>query len=451
MNFLLYLVFFAVFQKTYGNYQEQNINRAQKLREAFGLILSLLFFVILLDGSIPIVAYYVGLVYLYHVNAITKKPALLAAVSPLLIYRLAPYFDHLIPEPIVHVLPSLTEKATFTDIKYMMAPVGMAFITLTIIDLIMNSSCDEKLSQKLLFIFYPPKVLGPIDTWKKFSKHSFKEIPLTPIVASRLGLTLISSAIRVGFAFYTQNQIFYILDLYGKVSFPILLLPAIGFAQMCVYFNSIQGMTELSQEIAQLGSKSLPDNFKNLHSSRFFSEFWQRWHINITRFFGYNLYRPLRQNNLPSHISTMVVFLTFGLWHGTYIELILFGALSGILIVLEGKLDLKPNRLRTFLIMSLVFVLSVPTGLFHRLDLYALFDFELFWQLFYSISLLLAAQIGFFLIAGYSSKKKIGYFSFTLSKLPESIHLLTIGIIFGIAYLSSPFLLNLKRIGYGYL
>ena len=450
MDFLLCLIFFISLQKTYENSHGISTSSPKKLSEILRLALSILFFITILKGSVLTAGYFITLISVYHINCIAKMPAIFGALMPLLFYRLLPYIENFIPSTLFEVLIGTTE-VTNANIKYAMAPIGIAFITLAAIDVIMNSNSKEKLNSKITFLFYPPKVLGPIDMWSNFSKITFKKTPISPIILVNLSLVLIMSSLRICFAYYTQRYVFYILDTHGKTSLPLLMLPIIGLVQMCILYNSIQGVTELSQALANLGNISLADNFKKLYSARYFSEFWQRWHINITKFFGVNLYRPLRRRNLSVDISTIIVFIAFAFWHGAYLELTIFGLLSGLLIVFERRFELIPNRLRTFFVMSIVFSLSVPNGLFHRLTIQALFNFSDYELHLHSILFLVTSQVLFFLVAGWSSQRNIKYLVSLVAKLPRQMHIIIAGIAFGIAYQLSPFLLGNTPTGYGYL
>ena len=69
------------------------------------------------------------------------------------------------------------------------------------------------------------------------------------------------------------------------------------------------------------------------------TEFWQRWHITLTRWFTDYVYFPIIQKNLRSNTRrNIAVFLTMGLiglWHGADWTFIIFGVFHGFLIVLE--------------------------------------------------------------------------------------------------------------------
>ena len=71
-------------------------------------------------------------------------------------------------------------------------------------------------------------------------------------------------------------------------------------------------------------------------------EFWNRWHITLSRFFVTYVYIPLgggRKGTKIKLINSMIVFLLSGLWHGASWNYVMWGFLNG-LGVMFNNLDL---------------------------------------------------------------------------------------------------------------
>ena len=67
-------------------------------------------------------------------------------------------------------------------------------------------------------------------------------------------------------------------------------------------------------------------------------EFWQRWHITLSRFLTSYIYFPLggnRKGELRTYFNLMVVFLASGLWHGAGWLFLLWGGLHGVGILVN--------------------------------------------------------------------------------------------------------------------
>ena len=86
---------------------------------------------------------------------------------------------------------------------------------------------------------------------------------------------------------------------------------------------------------------SFPENFNYPYESKSITEFWRRWHISLGTWFREYVYIPLggnRKGRGRQIINLAVVWLLTGLWHGAYLNFVLWGAYYGILLILEKLL-----------------------------------------------------------------------------------------------------------------
>lgn len=84
---------------------------------------------------------------------------------------------------------------------------------------------------------------------------------------------------------------------------------------------------------------NLPDNFRRPYFSTTFKEFWKRWHIALSSWFGDYLYIPLGGNRVRYGrylLNLMIVFLVSGLWHGAAWTFVIWGGLHGIYQIIEA-------------------------------------------------------------------------------------------------------------------
>ena len=78
----------------------------------------------------------------------------------------------------------------------------------------------------------------------------------------------------------------------------------------------------------------LPINFMSPYKARSIIEFWQRWHITLSRFLKDYLYIPLGGNRTNRQmINIMITMLIGGMWHGANWAFLLWGAIHGAMIV----------------------------------------------------------------------------------------------------------------------
>lgn len=102
----------------------------------------------------------------------------------------------------------------------------------------------------------------------------------------------------------------------------------------------------------------LPRNFDSPYKAVSVGDFWDRWHITLSRFFRNCVYIPLggnRKGMVRTCVNLMIIFLISGLWHGAGWGFLLWGALHGAAMVVERLLRGKV-RLPRWLGWLLTFV-----------------------------------------------------------------------------------------------
>ncbi len=90
--------------------------------------------------------------------------------------------------------------------------------------------------------------------------------------------------------------------------------------------------------IAFLFGIRLPLNFNSPYKAKSIIEFWQRWHITLSRFLKDYLYVPLggnRKGTARRYTNLMITMLLGGLWHGAGWTFVIWGALHGFYLVVN--------------------------------------------------------------------------------------------------------------------
>ena len=112
-------------------------------------------------------------------------------------------------------------------------------------------------------------------------------------------------------------------------------------------------------------------NFDSPYLSQSITEFWRRWHLSLSTWLRDNLYYPLggnRQGPVRTYINLALVMLLGGLWHGAAWNFVIWGAIHGMMLILErlgGKYPLY-ERLPGFAKMAITFVIVCFTWVFFR-------------------------------------------------------------------------------------
>ncbi|MCH5339023.1 MAG: MBOAT family protein [Acetatifactor sp.] len=132
-----------------------------------------------------------------------------------------------------------------------------------------------------------------------------------------------------------------------------------------IYFD-FSGYCDMAIGIGRMFNIELPGNFNSPYKAVSITDFWDRWHMTLTRFFTKYVYIPLggnRKGTVRTCVNVMIVFLLSGLWHGASWNFVFWGGCHGLLMVIErllkNKLERIPKIIRgcfTFLFVNVMWV-----------------------------------------------------------------------------------------------
>ena len=222
-------------------------------------------------------------------------------------------------------------------------PLGISFFTFQQIaflaDTAKGSVGRQKLLDYALFVtFFPQLIAGPIVSHEEMLPQ-FQDVSRKRPSAENiyhgirifvLGLSkkvlladTFGQAVNWGFQYYT------VLD--GLNTFLVAL-----FYTLQLYFD-FSGYCDMARGIGYLFNIKIPVNFLSPYKSGSILEFWDRWHITLTRFFTKYVYIPLggnRKGIFRTCLNVMIVFCISGIWHGAGWTFFVWGLLHGCLSVL---------------------------------------------------------------------------------------------------------------------
>ena len=105
------------------------------------------------------------------------------------------------------------------------------------------------------------------------------------------------------------------------------------FYSFQLYFD-FSGYCDVASGICMIFGFELSLNFDSPYKAVNIIDFWNRWHITLTKFFTRYIYIPLggsRKGAVRTYVNIMIVFLISGLWHGSGWTFIVWGAMHGVL------------------------------------------------------------------------------------------------------------------------
>jgi D-alanyl-lipoteichoic acid acyltransferase DltB (MBOAT superfamily) len=105
-------------------------------------------------------------------------------------------------------------------------------------------------------------------------------------------------------------------------------------------YSDFSGYSDIAVGVARLFGLELIQNFRQPYLASSVSDFWRRWHVSLSSWLRDYVYIPLGGSRVARwrrDLNVLIVFLVSGLWHGADWTFVLWGALHGLYIVLEGR------------------------------------------------------------------------------------------------------------------
>ncbi len=218
-------------------------------------------------------------------------------------------------------------------------PLGISFYTFQQLSYVIDSyrgDCERYglLEYAAYVCFFPQLIAGPIVYHDELipqlrageNHHIRYENLCRGIYAFSLGMAkkvlvadTLSKVVTVGY----EN-----VDALNSIS---TILVMICYA-MQIYFD-FSGYCDMAYGIGFMFNVELPVNFNSPYKAASVREFWDRWHMTLTRFFTKYVYIPLggsRRGTVRTYGNTMIVFLVSGIWHGANWTFILWGIVNGL-------------------------------------------------------------------------------------------------------------------------
>jgi alginate O-acetyltransferase complex protein AlgI len=112
-----------------------------------------------------------------------------------------------------------------------------------------------------------------------------------------------------------------------------------------LYFD-FAGYSLMAIGLARMIGFHFPQNFNNPYLSVSIQDFWQRWHMTLSRFLRDYLYIPFggnRKGARRTYVNLMMVMAIGGLWHGSSWNFIIWGVWHGAMLALHRWWSRRPG------------------------------------------------------------------------------------------------------------
>jgi alginate O-acetyltransferase complex protein AlgI len=340
-------------------------------------------YIFLLAGS-TLVNYILGILMSRMSVKNRRRPYIWAGVvfniGTLFLFKYFNFFSH----TIMQLLKSIN---IITDIPFltMLLPVGISFYTFQSLGYLIDVyngriSAERHLGIFALFTsFWPQLLSGPINRARLLlpqirENHLFDYQKVTDGMRLILWGLVKKIVIADHLAVYV-NRVYHHVDNYQGMP----LIMAALFYSVQIYCD-FSGYTDMARGSARIMGYDLMENFRHPCFAKSLKDFWQRWHISLSSWFRDYLYIPLGGNRVKKwrwHYNIFITFLISGLWHGSNWTFVVWGALHGLMLIVENITDMYRER------MAATFFKNSFSGLYHGLQVVMTFCMVTFAWIFF--------------------------------------------------------------------
>ena len=256
------------------------------------------------------------------------------------------YFAFLFFSMMPLIIVKLAGLTRYADI---LGFVGLSYINFKAIQIVIEIY-DGRIKEMnmityLYFImFFPTLSSGPIDRWKRFEDNLQEHF-------SPLGYFndyLFEGIRKIFMGILYKFVIAYLIHTYWILKIPkeINIINSINYmyAYTMYLFFDFAGYSFFAVGTSYIWGIRTPENFNKPFLSKDMKEFWTRWHISLSRWFGDYIFSRFVLNSMrkkrfknrftASHTAQIITMFVMGLWHGITLYYIIYGLYQGSTLVL---------------------------------------------------------------------------------------------------------------------
>jgi alginate O-acetyltransferase complex protein AlgI len=238
-----------------------------------------------------------------------------------------------------------------SDGLQILLPIGLSFLVVQWISYLLDVTNGRLDPQRnfvrfSLYAFYFPRLIsGPVERARAFFERLESPLAMDRALLER-SLVLIFTGLFRKLVF--ANPLFAMIPADAFTSpasydgqHLVVWLLAYAFA----IYNDFAGYTMIVRGVSLWFGIELTNNFNLPYLSRNFSEFWNRWHISLSNWLRDYIFYPLSWSLLKRNRSQkafinfvlppLVTMAVSGMWHGLSWNMLLWGGLHGLYLIVE--------------------------------------------------------------------------------------------------------------------
>ncbi len=377
MLFNSYIFLFLFLPICLLGYFTLNHFKKYKLAQAFLLIMSLWFYAYFNIYYLLIIILSIIINYLiYHIFKITEKKnsrklllyiGLLFNIGILIYYK---YMDFFIDN--INKLFNCN-----FNLLNIVLPLGISFFTFQQLSFVIDAYKKEVPNYSFLYYasfvaFFPQLIAGPIVTYDElipqFLNQKNKSINWDNLAKGIYIFTLgLAKKVLIADVFgIAVNWGYSNIDTLNTTNSIIIMLSY----TIQIYFD-FSGYSDMAIGLGKMFNIDLPTNFNSPYKALNINDFWDRWHMTLTRFFTKYIYIPLggsKKGVKRTYINILIIFIISGFWHGANWTFVFWGLLHGIFSVVTRKYKNFFDKLHPVLNWMITFGFVNIAWIFFRAD-----------------------------------------------------------------------------------
>ena len=222
-------------------------------------------------------------------------------------------------------------------------PLGISFYTFQILSYLIDvyrGDADREysfLKFATYVVMFPKLISGPITRYGEVKDSLYNRTFTMQGLEDGMKLFVLGLAAKVLLA-DRVGILWHEVQVTGfeSISTPLAWLAAIAYS-MEIYFDFC-GYSLMAMGLGRMLGIELPRNFRRPYMARGVRDFYRRWHMTLGSWFRDYVYFPMggsRCGKGKMVFNLVVVWLLTGLWHGEGVNFLLWGAILGLLIIME--------------------------------------------------------------------------------------------------------------------
>lgn len=246
------------------------------------------------------------------------------------------------------MLPVVIFKISAVTIERSIGFIGLSYMNFKAIQMVIEIY-DETIKEVSIlktlyfFLFFPTLISGPIDRSRRFESDLDKNISRNEYVNEYLyyGIKCIIRGIVYKFIIASIINSIWM----SKIPTHITFFNSVNYmySYSLYLFFDFAGYTAFAVGTSYILGIRMPENFNKPFISKDMKEFWTRWHISLSKWFGDYIYSRFVLNSMrnkrfksrfvASHVGQLLTMLIMGAWHDLKWYYIIYGLYQGVALV----------------------------------------------------------------------------------------------------------------------